>query len=243
MKRPTATATRPLLQPILALVTSLSLAAPSLAQSPEEQTFMLRGVVIDEVTRQPVPAALVSVLGSGQAAITGFDGVFAFPEFPSSEPITVRITAPEHVGVVQEIESIPSGTTEVEILVVPIDAVLRGLIVGVEAAEAAPESASLTAADLVARQAPGSVGLPTQVGAPNRAVRLRGTNSLTQDLTPILFIDGVRVAGNGSIIDVLEQIPADMVERVEVLRGTEATLAHPYAANGVIRVYTVEGSR
>jgi hypothetical protein len=206
------------------------LPAPPDLQSP------FQGVVLEESSFQPIESARVAIVGTNLVAETDAYGSFAFPDPPMGR-ISVRITAPDQVSTVQEVELREGGILHVQILLPRITAVLAELLVvggAVEASSGAPS----TAADLVARQVPGLLFPASSVGDAERGIRLRGANTFAAAADPHLFIDGVRVVGSQSIYEALTRIPAAEVDRIEVLRGPAAAFLHQYGANGVIHVYT-----
>lgn len=195
----------------------------------------LQGVVLEESTLRPIEAATVILIGADMSTRTDADGAFAFANTPSGR-VRVRVTSPGRVSMVQEVEVHPDAILHVQFLLPRIDVVLAGFLVTGSAD--ATSGAPVTAADLVARQVPGLLYPVSSVGDTERGIRLRGTNTFTQAGDPHLFVDGIRVTGTGTIYDALTQIPAENVDRIEVLRGPAAAFLHPYAANGVIHVYT-----
>ena len=67
-------------------------------------------------------------------------------------------------------------------------------------------------------------------------VRLRATGS---DGEPLIYIDGIRVAGRG----VLGEISPDRVERVEIIKGPAAVALYGSAASaGVVQIFLKEAS-
>ena len=100
------------------------------------------------------------------------------------------------------------------------------------------EGAQLTAADLLAIKVPSTRVTTGDIGKDDYQIRLRGYGSFTQDVQPLVIIDGVRVSGTETAFDVLSQIPASDVEDIQVLRGPAAAFLYPFAANGVVEVRT-----
>lgn len=79
-------------------------------------------------------------------------------------------------------------------------------------------------------------------------IRIRGSSSLTQDNNPIIYLDGIRIdagvtEGDAGGASRLDDINPDAIERVEILKGAAAaTLYGTEASNGVIQIFTKQGS-
>ena len=90
----------------LLLVTQQALPLAAAAQEPlpgAPTGALLGGVVVDESTGQPVEAATVLLVGTDFETETGTYGGFAFTEAPLGT-VSVRVTAPGHPSVVQEVD-------------------------------------------------------------------------------------------------------------------------------------------
>lgn len=89
------------------------------------------------------------------------------------------------------------------------------------------------------------IGLPgvnfASNGGPGKSgsLFLRGTES---DHVMVL-IDGIKVGSATSGSTPLEQIPADQIERIEIVRGPRSSLYGSEAIGGVIQIFTRRGSR
>jgi hypothetical protein len=229
----------------LLLVTQRALPLAAAAQQPlpgARTGVLLGGVVVDESTGQPVEAATVLLVGTDIEAETGRFGGFAFPDAPLGT-VSVRVTAPGHPSVVQAVDVRSDRIVFLQVIVPSFAALLSELLVSVRGNESVArrvtEAAQLTAADLLAIKVPSARGITGDIGKNGFQIRLRGYGSFTQDLQPLVIIDGVRVSGTDeTAFDVLSQIPASVVEDIQVLRGASAAFLYPLAANGVVRVRT-----
>src|SRR5439155_9691192 len=82
-------------------------------------------------------------------------------------------------------------------------------------------------------------------------IRLRGTNSVTQSNSPIVYVDGIRIYSDGGPITpsarqstlAMNDIKADDIERIEIVKGAAATTLYgTQASGGVIQIFTKKGS-
>ena len=221
---------------------TLPLAAAAQQPLPEARTeALLQGVVTHESTGQPVESATLWLVGTNIETQTGKDGGFAFPDTPIGM-VSVRVTAPGHPSLVQEVEVSRDGIVFVRFILPSGTAVLDELLVEVRGDRWIGNP--LTAADMLASKIPSARVTSGNIGLTGYAIRLRGsTASFTQSLGPLVYIDGVKVSRLGGAFDVLSQISASDVEDIEILRGPAASFLFPNAANGVVLVKTHSGSR
>src|SRR5207237_145707 len=82
--------------------------------------------------------------------------------------------------------------------------------------------------------------LVEQQGGPGTlaSVRIRGADSRDT----LVLIDGVPLTDLTSGQALIQQIPADMIERVEVVRGNLSALYGANATGGVIQIFTRRGT-
>lgn len=199
----------------------------------------LQGVVVAESTEQPVDAAEVSILGSDRTVTTGRWGSFAFADVAPG-PVTLQVRAAGHPSVVLDVEVSPDRVAFVRVVLPSVAAVLSELFVPGSRPTAGPADGARTAADLLALQVPRARISSGEVGKVDYKVRLRPAGTLTDNVEPLVLLDGV-VLANERVFAVLEQIPASEVAEIEVLRGPAAAFRYPYAANGVVHVKTKKG--
>lgn len=226
----------------LSLLAASLPAAPLRAQEPPPtlSDARLQGVVVDEKTYQPVTSATVSLVGTGVFATTGRWGAFAFPDAPVGA-VSVRVSAPGHPSVVQDVDVRSDGVVFVQIVLPSVAAVLSELLVRGDPPDGVA-AAARTAADLLAIEVPRTHVSPSMVGQNDYRIRLRETTSLNGSTDPLILIDGVAVAGE-NVYDALLSIPASDVHDIQILKGPATAALYPYAANGVINVRTKRGGR
>lgn len=228
---------------VVLLVTQQALPLAAAQQKPlpgAETQPILQGIVVYESTGQPIESATVSLVGTDIETQTGRYGSFAFPDAPLGK-MSVRVTAPGHPSVVQEVEVKDDGIVFVRFMLPSIAAVLSELLVGVPR-DRPLTAGSLTAADLLAFEAPSTRVTSGNVGKIDYLIQLRASaNTFNLSREPLVLIDGVMI-GPGQALETLSQIPASDVLDIEVLTGPAAMARYPLAANGVVLVKTRWGS-
>ncbi len=199
--------------------------------------------------------ATASVVGMGiDDVVTDADGRFQLAHLPAGR-IILRIALSGYSSAVESIDVSPTEVTRVRVLMPPVDATVDELLVmmgGVQrsltgAAVAEVErrgNSARSALDLLTQEVPGVVvelsGGTLSGGA---RIRIRGSSSFHNN-NPAIYLDGVRIDDGqpGSVaIHVLELIPSDDVERIQILRGASAGAAYADAVNGVILIETRRG--
>ena len=104
--------------------------------------------------------------------------------------------------------------------------------------EAIERSAGRTLPEVLARTA--SVQVAANGGrGKTSSVFIRGTESRHT----ILLIDGVRYGTATAGTPAWDNIPVDMIERIEVLKGPASALYGPDAAGGVVQIFTRRGAQ
>lgn len=218
---------------------SLGLTIGAAAQEP---VAPLQGVVVDEAAWTPVGAATLTLVGSGVQTQSLTNGTFAFSSVPLGN-VSVRVEAPGYMSIVQEVEVRSGRVAFVQFALPSVHAVLDEiLVVGRRGEASASLSEPKTAADLLAGKIPSVLSNPGEVGLEETRMRLRGVRSITQVNQPVVFLDGVRLAGGlGEALSRLRQIPAGQVRDIQVLRGPAAAFLYGGGADGVIQVWTRSG--
>jgi TonB-dependent SusC/RagA subfamily outer membrane receptor len=119
------------------------------------------------------------------------------------------------------------------------------------AADALEIAPVVSTQQLLTAQSPGVTVLANsgQPGA-GGVIKLRGINSISQGNNPIIYVDGVRIfSGNTPTVAnarqtvlPLNDIRADDIERVEIVKGAAATTLYgTEASGGVIQIFTKRG--
>jgi hypothetical protein len=227
---------------LLSLALMAGRPAPGAAQAPgsPEDASRLRGVVVDEVTEQPIDSAVVSLVGSDVAIPTDRWGFFTVADAPLG-PHALYVSAPGHPSVLVDVEVREDRVTFVRIILPSVAAVLSELFVRSQPAASAQDNAR-TAADLLALAVPRTRVSSGIVGKSDYAIELRPGTTFQGNVQPMILIDGV-VMTTDHAFDALQRIPASQVADIEVLRGPAAAFLYPFAASGVVLVRTKQGTR
>lgn len=212
-------------------------AAQAQVEQAREQPARIQGVVVMESTFEPVPDAVVTVVGTDIEARTGSLGEFALQDVPEGTA-WVRVTVPGLPSVREQVDVSADGVVFLQFRM-PKDvfAVLDDVNVEVWGRRPATAEAA-SALDLVAAKVPSISSITSaDIGDRSAAVHLRGVSTLTQSGDPLIVVDDVLIRGTPPL-ELLSRIPASSVESVEILRGPAAAFRYPFAANGVISIKT-----
>ena len=238
---------------VLACLGLLSVVSTPLgAQDP--QTGSVAGVILSTVTGQPLADATVSLMGRDGEAVSDDDGVFLIEQVPIG-PVRVRFEASGYTTVVEDLEASVGAFLQVRLS--PVEAVLDELMVLVGAERSRDGSQQLTVEgnrdssarsllDLLAEQVP---GVEVNRGGGNLGsgafVHIRGATSLSGDLAPEIYLDGIRLDNRNTderAAHVLDMISAEEVARIRVYKGAAGGAGLPLGgANGAIIIETNRG--
>jgi TonB-linked SusC/RagA family outer membrane protein len=248
-----------------ATVLLLAAGAPTLAAQ-ATGTSMVRGQV-NELGGRPLGAVQIMVPGTTRIVRTDSRGTYRLGGLPAGT-YTVRA---QQLGFGPQSRSVTvtgSDTLTVDFELRPAALSLDAVVVTGTAAEsrkkevgnsmASVSARELEAApvkntqDILAGRAPGITVL-TNSGQPGAGgtIRLRGTNSVTQGNSPIIYVDGIRIYSDAGPISPgarqstssFNDIKAEDIDRIEVVKGAAATTLYgTEASGGVIQIFTKKGS-
>ena len=239
---------------LLVVVPAYLVAGQAVSELSAQAVGVVAGQVVEENTGRPVPEAKVTVHGTQIETQTDGEGRFRLTDVPLGE-VNLRLAHPKYVALVERVAVLPGRVTEARFELAGIAYILEALIV-----EGRPDrtheidaTSTKSTTEAVAELAPGVQVLQTtgQVGSGSRLL-VRGIKSLTLTSEPVIYVDGVLVAGPSSMpmsersgvirASVLDHIVPASIERVEILRGPAASARYgPEARNGVILIYTKRG--
>lgn len=251
------------------LVVFLLLALPTLSLA---QEGTVSGEVIGE-TGEPVATATVEVVGTQIGTLTDESGRFTINLAPGEYNLRVRIigfnesirTVTVRAGETTTVRfELSARAVELDELVASVSArTQRRVELGtdierVDAEEAVDRGAVSNLPELLTGRATGvSVNESSGQTGSASTINVRGRTSLTQDNTPIVYVDGARVSNStsagpisfdfGSLgsqtISRLDDFNPEDVSSVQVMKGpTAAAVYGSEAAAGVLVIETKSGS-
>jgi outer membrane receptor protein involved in Fe transport len=243
------------------------LALPSLDALSAQATGTVQGTVTVDGTGAPIEGAQVSVIGSPRYARTDATGRYRLAGVALGTSV-VRALSIGYSGSTRSVTLAAGATVTVDFALKVTALSLDAVVVTGTAAEArkkevgnamatidlklAPAPQIKDAQDLLSGRAAGVtvLGNSGQPGA-GGTIRLRGSNSITQGNNPIIYVDGIRIfsqngpvtAGARQSAAAFNDIKADEIERVEIVKGAAATTLYgTEASGGVIQIFTKRGS-
>ncbi len=228
------------------LITFLSLLPYAYALPPEGIT--IKGRVTDNVLKEGVPGASVSIKGTSTGTITDFDGnytltvpsketvlVFSFIGYTTQEitvgdQLTINVVLAENTQTLQEVEvvAVAYGNQDKNLVTSAVSSI------GTEELLKTPQ-ASVT--NMLAGAVPGisSVQTTGQPGRDAATLYVRGAGTLNDSqAAPLVLVDGVERE--------FSQIDPNEIETISVLKDAASTAVFGVrGANGVILVTTRRG--
>jgi TonB-linked SusC/RagA family outer membrane protein len=245
--------------PLFALVTVVS---PASAQEMGRITGVVRGAE----TQRPLQGAQVYIQGTRIGALTSRDGRYLITNVPVGTH-EVRVAL---IGYSQGVTSVVVGagqTATADFAVSETAVSLEGIVVTgtaaqVRAREVGSSLAAVTSRELanipatnpeniLGGRIPGLTVLQGngQPGA-GTTVRIRSQTTVSSTTDPLIYVDGIRIysetvgtqGGARLGLSPLQDIAAEDIERIEVIKGASAaTLYGTEAAGGVIQIFTKRG--
>ena len=248
---------------VLAPVAILGFTA--IGQSLDAQVGSIRGRVTVEGVNRPLGAATVSVVGTQIGTQTNDNGEYRLNNVPPG-PRQVRVQRIGFAAVTSTVTVPPGETATLDFSIREAPVSLEQVVVtatgDVRRKEVSNSMATISADQIanapvsnpqqvLAAQTPG-VTVLANTGQPGAggAIRLRGNNSISQGNTPIVYVDGVRIYNGDTptvpnarqVMNPFNDIRAEDIERVEVVKGAAATTLYgTEASGGVIQIFTKRG--
>ncbi len=205
------------------------------------QTHVVSGLVLDNNNDEMI-GVNVQVVGTQQGTITDFDGRFTLQCSPKDqlkisflgyETQTIAVNNQKHLHIVLRENSELLDEVVVVGYGVQRKSDLTGSVASVKLTDAVKSTPTTNITDAIQGRLAG-VSIISSSGAPNSSatIRIRGINSFSADVGPLVVIDGF-IGGSLSSLN-----PSD-VQSIEVLKDASATAIYgSRAANGVILVTT-----
>lgn len=239
------------------------------------QNGRITGRVLNAANNTPIAVAQISVGETGLGGIASQDGRFLILEVPAgvhevsaqrigygTETQTVQVSAGQAAFVEFRMSETALELDEIVVTGAPGAASRREIGNSVASVDAASlentPSQSLT--EILNGQTTGIQQWRNegQVGGGSK-IMLRGVNSISQDVQPLIYVDGVRMNNNQGVYNNRQSInpgpagaqtspnPLDLIdpyniEDVQIVRGAAATTLYgTEAAGGVIQIFTKKG--
>jgi len=248
--------------PIVAIAAAATIGIPLTLHA---QVGSIRGRVVVEGVNRPLGNAQVSVVGTQIGALTNDNGEYRLNNVPPG-PRQVRVQRIGFAAATSPVTVTAGETATLDFTIREAPVSLEQVVVtatgDVRRKEVANSMATISAEtienapvanaqQLLAAQTPGVTVLANsgQPGA-GGVIRLRGNNSISQGNNPIIYVDGVRIYSGDTptvpnarqVMNPFNDIRAEDIERVEVLKGASATTLYGTEASaGVIQIFTKRG--
>ncbi len=220
------------------------LIAPARGVLSAQERGTISGTVVDEASGDPLTGATIAFTGAEAEVQSAPDGSFVV-SLPAGEH-TVRVELAGYVTTTDRIEVTADELGLIQFYLGRVEAVLQDIVVRVTSGDGPNTAVDIergdralrSALDLLREQVPG-VLVRSRPGA-QTGIRIRGSSSMMMGGRPVIYLDGVLVGDAGSIsaAQFLEQVPAERVLRIRVLRGPSAAAQYGDATSGVILVET-----
>ncbi len=195
----------------------------------------------------PLPGVTVVVKGTTQGVVTDTDGIYTLSRVPADATLvfsfvgmktreiavlgksTINVTMAEETIGLEEVVAVGYGTVK--------KSDLTGSVTSVDS-ERLLDKPAFNVAQAISGKAAG-VKIIERSGQPggNPFIRIRGTNSINSDNSPLVVVDGVV-----GVTNALTTLNPNEIESVEVLKDASATAIYgARGANGVILITTKRG--
>ena len=221
------------------------------------------GLVVASRTGEPLAGAQVAVEGTTQGGLTNNRGRFQITGVTGTQ-VTLRVVMLGYRTVTQTVSvSDADIRIELEEAAVELDEIIvtgttgrvqkRAIgnsVATVRASEIAQNAPVRHLGDVLNGRAPGVLVTPPegQAGGGQR-ILIRGRSSLSLSLSPLIYVDGVRVDNrqalgtfSGQLASRLNDFSPEDIESIEIIKGpAAATLYGTEASNGVIQIITKKG--
>lgn len=236
---------------VISLILGLSTAYASTENSPEEASVF--GHVIDKVSGEHVPFLIVSLQGTTIATSTGDNGHYHLEHLPEGK-FVMQVAGIGYKTVTQEVVLKHGLALELNFYVEVDNVMLDGVVVSANRNETmrmmAPtlvnvvnmETYEKTNATTLSQGLIFQPGVRVENNCQNCSYQQVRINGLDGPYTQIL-IDSRPVFSALAGVYGVEQIPANMVDRVEVMRGGGSALFGSSAIAGTINIITKEPVR
>lgn len=210
----------------------------------------LKGHVLDEQTDEHLPGVTISIEGTMRATMTDETGHFSLENIPAGTYI-VKTQYLGYSEIEQQVTINQNETKNITLYIIPEDQLLSEISVVSSVREMNRKMSPVVVNQLTAKtfEATNSTtlsqglnympGLRVETNCQNCGTQEVRINGLEGQYSQIL-IDGQPVFTSLSKMYGLEQVPANMIEQVDVIRGGGSVLYGANAIGGVIDIITKE---
>ncbi len=242
---------------------------------------LVRGRVVEALTGIGVEGAIVSIVGANQQTFTRTNGSFEIPGVAPG-PRTLRVVRLGYRMVNRPIVVPESGTLDLPLIALERLAIalspleVRASTGSLVETERKKISNSIVIIDSAEIRLSGARDLPEMLRArapgvevtrnsgangSGGAIQIRGVNSILEDQTPLVYVDGVPVDVGASALNGrglhsfsgpdknqgsqlrIDELTLDEIERIEIIKGPAATTLYgTQGSNGVIQIFTKRGT-
>jgi TonB-linked SusC/RagA family outer membrane protein len=222
-------------------------------RSVDQQVGSIAGRVVEAATQRPLAGVSVAALNTGREATTDANGGFLLSGAPAGALLvqasrvgfgaqTLTVTVASGQTAVANFALTPQVVPLEEMVVIGYGVQRRGDLTGA-VASVSPERLEnvpvVSVAQAIQGAAPGIRVANARAGAePEQAIEIRGRNSLTASVAPLIVLDGIPYPGS------LADISTTDIESISILKdASSAAVYGSRGANGVILITTKRGSR
>ena len=216
--------------------------------NPVKHGNMIRGHVIEKGTEEHLPYVTVLIVETGKGTVTDENGHFIFKDLPEGT-YTLRVQYLGYAMVQKQVTVSKDYTTDVHIVMEEDQFMLEDVVVSANRNEVnrkmAPVVVNVMSAKLfdavnstdLAKSLNFQSGLRVENSCQNCAFPQVRINGLEGPYSQILINSRPIISALSGVYG-LEQIPTNMVERIEVVRGGGSALFGANAVGGTINIIT-----
>ena len=235
-------------QIILALMLAVAGIGAAVAANPIREGNMISGHVLVKGSEENIPYATVLIVGSGQGTVSNEEGQFEFKNLPAGK-YTLRVSAVGYKTQEKAIEVNKDFTAVVHFQMEEESFMTDEVVVSANRNEvsrkAAPVVVNVMSAKLfemvnstdLAKTLNYQSGLRVENNCKNCGFPQVRINGLEGPYSQILINSRPVISALSGVYG-LEQIPVNMIERVEVVRGGGSALFGANAVGGTINIIT-----
>ena len=233
---------------ILALMLTVVSIGAAIAANPIREGNMISGHVLVKGSEENIPYATILIVGSGQGTVSNEEGQFEFKNLPAGK-YTLRVSAVGYKTQEKEIEVNKDFTAVVHFQLQEESFMTDEVVVSANRNEvsrkAAPVVVNVMSAKLfemvnstdLAKTLNYQSGLRVENNCQNCGFPQVRINGLEGPYSQILINSRPIISALSGVYG-LEQIPVNMIERVEVVRGGGSALFGANAVGGTINIIT-----